>query len=280
MIFSKQKFICGILSAGLAGTVLLGLSGCGTDMLTWAKDAKAQGMQQYNDGRYAEAAGAFRNAIRQDPKDPETEYWLALSYEQTGSYPEAIDAFKTCLSLLPTDTSSVRYSAVMHDTSFDRLAHIVAKYDRTGSETDLIVKTASEQKSSEDYRLLGRILRYRGDADTALDNYRQAVATEPTNFVAQRELGLYLGILGQNQEAGQVLRDAYRLNQDDKDINAALRRIGTEPGPALLVQSAPVVRQPAASPTPAGPTDPGLSSLTMPAGSTVGPSMDNQAPRD
>jgi len=59
------------------------------------------------------------------------------------------------------------------------------------------------------------------------------VQLNPDNYVAQKELGLYLEVLGQNQEAGQVLRDAYRLNQQDQDIDTALRRIGMVPaGPA------------------------------------------------
>src|ERR1700693_3295208 len=91
----------GFLATGIVGALLISLAGCGADVLTWSNDAKRQGIQQYNDGRYAEAAGAFRNAIRQNPTDPESEYWLALSYEQTQSYHEAIDAYKTSLHLMP-----------------------------------------------------------------------------------------------------------------------------------------------------------------------------------
>jgi len=35
--------------------MVMSLVGCG-DMLTWAAEAKRQGIEQYNDGRYAEAA--------------------------------------------------------------------------------------------------------------------------------------------------------------------------------------------------------------------------------
>jgi tetratricopeptide (TPR) repeat protein len=271
-LFSRQ-IVRSALSAGAAGLLLLTLSGCGADLLTWAKDAKRQGAQQYNDGRYAEAAGSFRNAIRQDPTDFETEYWLALSCEQTGSFPQAIDAYKTCLKLMPAP-GTVRWSQAIHEDAFDRLAQVVAKYDRTGSEADLIAQEASRDLSTEDYRLLGRVLRYRGDADSALDNYRRAVQINPNNFAAQRELGLYLERLSQNQEAGTVLRDAYRLNSSDDQINQALQRIGITPGPDLLAVAAPA--RPVLVPRPI----PADQDMMAPASNSMGPARQIPVPRD
>jgi tetratricopeptide (TPR) repeat protein len=269
---SVNRIISGVVAMGIAGAMLISLAGCGSDVLTWSKDAKANGMQQYNDGRYAEAAGAFRNAIRQNPTDPESEYWLALSYEQLQSYHEAIDAYKTCLRLMPPP-GTVYYSVAMHDSAFDRLAHIVARYDATGNETDLIVQAATQSHSSDDYRMVGRVFRYRGDADSSLDNYRRAVQIDPSNFIAQRELGVYLEQLSQNQEAAQVLRDAYRLNQNDNEVNGALRRIGMEPGPGLLAQQQPTHALLPDSERP----DP---SLSTPAANTDPPSPSVPAPRE
>jgi tetratricopeptide (TPR) repeat protein len=271
-----NRIFSGILAIGIAGLAFVFLTGCGMDtqnVLTWSQDAKREGVQQYNDGRYAEAAGAFRNAIRQNPLDPESEYWLGLCYERTQSWHEAIDAYKTSLQLMPPP-GTVHYSVGMHDSAFDRLAHIIASNDSTGSETDLIAQTAAQSHLSEDFRLLGRVFRFRGDADNGLENYRRAVQIDPENFAAQRELGLYLEQLTQNQEAGQVLRDAYRLNQRDEQVNNALLRIGMEPGPGLLAR-----QQPAAHPTmpPLPSVDPGL---PTPAANSAGPSPDVAPPRD
>jgi Flp pilus assembly protein TadD len=274
---SINRILGGALAMGIAGALFVSLAGCGSDVLTWSKDAKQQGIQQYNDGRYAEAAGAFSNAIRQSPLDPESEYWLALSYEQMQSYHESIDAYKTSLRLMPAP-GTVYYNAAMHDSAFDRLARIVARNDPTGRETDLIVQTATQSQSSDDYRLLAWVFRYRGDADSGLNNFRHSVQIDPSNFVAQRELGIYLEQLNQNQEAGQVLRDAYRLNQNDSQVNNALRRIGMEPGPSLLAQQP---QQQATHPL-LLPPDPGGSdpALPTPAASTDGPSPELPAPRN
>jgi tetratricopeptide (TPR) repeat protein len=280
MKLSHIRSVCKFLFIGVAATAFSGLVGCssiqGMDLLTWAKDAKNEGIRKYNDGKYDAAAGCFRNAIRQDPTDPETEYWLALCYEQTHSYHEAIDAYKTSLQLMPAP-GTAHYNRPMHDSAFDRLAHVVAANDPTGSEVDLIASAAAKGDASEQYRLLGRIFRYHGDADTSLDNYRKAVKLQPENFNAQRELGLYLEQLTQNEEAGQVLRDAYRINQHDDQVNAGLRRIGIEPGDSLLEQAAPIssMKPPVMPALPA--VDPGL---PTPAANTYTPSPESPAPRD
>jgi len=262
---------CIVLAGG--ASLLLSLSGCGSDLLTYAQDSKRAGIGQYNDGRYAEAAGSFRNAVRQDPMDPESEYWLGLCYEQTRSYHEAINAYKTGLHLMP-DQNSVRFNPDLYAKLFDRLAHVIAQYDPANTETDLLVKTASDQKSDEQYWLLGRVFRYRGDADSAMDEYHRSIHLNPENFAVQKELGLYLEQLGQMQEASLVLRDAYRLNPGDKDVDAALRRAGMEPGPGLLVQN----RAPKTLP-PSGLADP---SLSTPAAHTITPAQDptNPSPHD
>ena len=92
-----NRIVIGIAAIGS----LCMLAACGTDMLTYAQDAKCAGIGQYNDGNYSDAVGSFRSAVRQDPTDAEAEYWLGLSYEQTQNYHEAINAYKTSLAVMP-----------------------------------------------------------------------------------------------------------------------------------------------------------------------------------
>jgi tetratricopeptide (TPR) repeat protein len=274
MKFQTIRIVRGIAAASAAGMLFLSLTACNSDMLTYAQDAKRAGMQQYNDGKYADATGSFKNAARQDPRDAETEYWLALSFEQTGDYHQAINSYKTCLGLMPHPNTAT-YNPALHDNAFERLARVVAATDTSGTETDLIVKTASDNKSAVDYQLLGRIFRYRSDADTAMEDYRQGTHLDPNNFAIAKELGIYLESLGQNQEASSVLRDAYRLNQNDKDLNGALERIGMSPGIDLLAQSR---AQQGSHPAPQNNLLPDPT-LAIPAANRDGPS-DGTLPKD
>ncbi len=217
------------------GVMALLIAGCG-DMLTYAQDSEATGIKNYNDGHYTEAAGAFRNSIRQDPSNPETYYWLGLSYEATQQNHQAIDSYKTGIRLMP-HPGGVRYSADLKEKMSDRLARVIAVSDTTHTETDLLIKSTEQTPTAEQYRLLGRIFRYRGDADTAITEYQHAVRLDPEDFLSQKELGLYLEDMNMNQQAGDVLRDAYRLNQFDQQVNDGLRKIGLIPGPSLLAQT-------------------------------------------
>ena len=231
----SRKMVRRFLAIVVAGASLAFLPACGTEMLTYSNDAKKDGIHKFNDGDFASAAGSFRNAIRQNPADPESEYWLGRSYENSQSYHEAINAYETCLRLMPAP-SSTNYMPQMADDTFDRLAHIVAKVDASNTETNVLTARANEESSPAIHQLLGRIARYRGDADTALLEYRAAIQLDTQNFAVKKEMGIYLVQLGQNSEAANTLRDAYRLNSDDKDVQMALRNIGMEPGPGLLPQ--------------------------------------------
>jgi tetratricopeptide (TPR) repeat protein len=257
--------------AASASVLAISIVGCG-DMITYSHEAKAQGISQYDDGHYAEAAGSFRNAIRQDPTDPSSAYWLGMSYEQTNSWHEAIDAYKTCLRLIQNPKSTPA-DTDLYNNAFDHLASVVSKTDISDTEIDATTKIALADKASEQYRLLGRIMRYRGDADTALDDYRRAVRLSPDNYAATKELGIYLEKLSQNQEAADVLRTAYRENQSDKEVNDALRQIGMVPGPGLLAQDQ------LAKPLITGDIGADLG-ITAPAAHTAPPTIDGPAPRD
>ena len=88
--------------------------------------------------------------------------------------------------------------------------------------------TQSEQKFIQ-----AKVYRYLDDPDSALAHYKQAALLESGNFYILREYGLYLEKLKQDAMATPVLRRAYAINSRDKDVNAALERLGTVTGPSL-----------------------------------------------
>ena len=61
----------------------------------------------------------------------------------------------------------------------------------------------------------------------------QAALHDPSDFYIAKDYGLYLEELGQTETADVQLRRAYQMNSKDPEIVAALRRIGTVPGPGL-----------------------------------------------
>jgi len=58
-------------------------------------------MEQYNAGRFAEAAETLREAAVQKPEDPELHYRLGDAYSALNDYPRAREAYTRALSLKP-----------------------------------------------------------------------------------------------------------------------------------------------------------------------------------
>lgn len=228
----RSRLKC-FLTTACAGLALgAALAGCG-DMLTHAQDANREGLRLYNQGDYVNAAGAFQEAARQDPRDYRTQYYLGQCYEQMKTYPSAIAAYKQCLALQPYTLAGKSDTAV-HETAFDRLAHVVATSDPGNVELDALEKGAKDSAKPDDYRLIGRVYAYRGDADSALDSYNRAYRVAPHDFAINKEYGLYLEKVGQTQKAAIHLKEAYKANQQDQQVADGLRQIGIPPGPALL----------------------------------------------
>jgi tetratricopeptide (TPR) repeat protein len=253
---------------------LMGLSGC-ADMMTYSRDAQVEGETLYKKGDYANAAGAFRNSIRQNPRNYQGYYQLGNCYYNLGQNQLAIASYKTARQTIDV-TIEGRYDTQTREKILNGLAAAIARSDQRDAETDSIQHEAEANQSAESWYLLARVYEIRGDADSAMDAYNRAALLDPKNFIIARNYGLYAERIGQPQRADAPLRRAYELNPKDQDVAAALRRIGVVPGPGLLTESdlaRPLIPR---GPIPSA-NIPGMT--TPPAGASVNDAT-VQAPRD
>jgi Tfp pilus assembly protein PilF len=72
--FSYRSFAIAALSGAL-------LVGCQQEIISHNPQSRAQGISDFEQGNYADAAGSFRNALRSDPRDYRSAYYLAQCYE-------------------------------------------------------------------------------------------------------------------------------------------------------------------------------------------------------
>lgn len=233
-----------LLGASLAS--LIGLVGC-ADMVTYSANSRDHGMNQYKQQSYTDAAGSFRNATRQNPRDYKSYYMLGCCYEQNGQHQQAIHAYRTALDVQHI-TLEGKYDDEQRVKTINGLAAAIAKSDTRDIETNAAVAKARTSQDADDYMLLGQIYAYRGDADSAVEAYDHAALLAPQSFYISKSYGLYLERLGQTGRAEAALRRAYALNVSDEEVNLALRRLGVIPGPSIKSQDALV--QP---PLPRGP---------------------------
>jgi len=222
----------------LPGIAVLGfslaLTGC-SDVLTYADKNRDAGMQAYGEQDYTRAAGAFRSALRQDPRDYMSHYYLGLSSMQLQNYQQAVVAFRSCLetqnvTLAGKEDNATRIKAM------DGLAQAIVKSDDGDQEVNRLEQAARGAKGPEAARqffILGKVYRYRLLPDMALDYYNRAALDDPKNFDYAKEYALYCEQLQQKDRAKEALRHAYILNSQDKEVADALRRMGIVPGLSL-----------------------------------------------
>ena len=227
--FLNRKLGVVLLSAGLMG-------GC-ADFVTFSKQSHEQGMEYYQEKDYANAAGAFRNAVRQVPNDYQDHYYLATCLAAQGLWEQAIHSYYDAWEIMRIDDMGRRDTKLKYQV-LDGLAAAIASSDTRDSDTNSVEAKARDRQSSDDYLLLAKIDVDRRDADSAIDAYDRAVMLDPQNFYISKEYGLYLERLGQTEKAAVPLRHAYTLNANDQQVNDALRRIGVVPGPAIKDEDA------------------------------------------
>jgi Tfp pilus assembly protein PilF len=217
--------------------VTTALVGCQGEIISRNPKSHAAGMKDFNDGNYADAAGSFRDAIRSDPRDYTSQFYLAQCYENLKQYQQAIQAYKASLDAQPL-TLAGQADQPQRLRTMEALASCISKSDNRDAEINALESSAKSNNSARDWMLVGMIYRNRGDADSAVDAFNRAYLINPKDFVVTKQYGLYLEQVGQKQKAAWTLKKAYALNQHDEQVNDALRRLNVVPGPALKDEAA------------------------------------------
>ena len=216
------------MRAALA-SLLLGFSliSCGcTEVLTYANKSREEGVRLYNEHYYADAAGAFRNAIRQDPTDYRSQYYVGLCYDELKQHHQSFSSFRTSLDVM-TQLGPNFVDPNFRQVVLDAYGASVARHDDNESEISALTKRAAGSTSGEEWFILAKAFRLRGDADRAIDAYTRAARVSGDNFHIRKEFGLYLlDPLAQNKEAEYWLRMANKLDSRDAEVNAGLAKLG------------------------------------------------------
>ena len=222
-----------IVGAGVAlGLVVALVGGCG-EMITYSKDSRKAGQASLQAGQLNDAAGAFRDAIRQNPRDFRSYRYLAQTYHKLGQDGEAVLNYKLSLQTQALSDAGKDDKAFRQET-IEQLASLLAQSDPQDIEINRLQSEAATDTDGEKYYILARTFAHRGDPDTALSMYAQAMQQNPASAPIARDYGLYLEQLGQRDAAVPVLEQAYRLDPANTQIDAALRRVGIIPGPSLM----------------------------------------------
>lgn len=228
MILTLSRRVAGRAACAAGLVIVLLAGGCG-DVITFSNKAREEGLRLYSEGMYGDAAGAFRNAIRQEPRDYRSHFYLGVCYDEMKQYQQAFQQYHAAREIMmqtPEGRADTDFRAVVYEV----LASAIARNDDRDVELTRAVKRARESQKAEDWLLVAKVYRLKGDADLAIDAYRRACHWDSGNFEIRKEFGLYLlDPLNQAREAEYYLRQAYRMDPNDADVREALARLGVNP---------------------------------------------------
>ena len=217
-----------VLRTVLLGSCAFALVGC-AEVTASSKHSREQGQKLYAEGEYTDAAGAFRKGVREDPTDYRSWYWLGQSYDKTQSYHQAIQAYRTALDVRKR-TLPGKEDEAMRVKIIDALGRSIA----AANDTAFAAEARGTQPTAEEKYVEAKAFEYMGDADSALDAYKQAVRLDNKDAALAKDYALYLEkVPAMREQTVKQLKRAYQLDPKDAQVNAALRRNGVVPGPSL-----------------------------------------------
>lgn len=184
-----------------------------------AKNAPDSGDFAYNlgrilaeDGETAAAEIQYRRAISLSPEDPRPRNNLGLLLEARGAYSEAAELYQEALRLDP-------------GFSLAR-ANLAALLARAGhlEEAEKLCRDALEKTPDEPVTLnaLGFVLVRKQDVESAIEQYGKSIQSDPSYYLAHRNLGIAYRMHGERELGLASLRKAAELAPRDCETLLAL----------------------------------------------------------
>jgi tetratricopeptide (TPR) repeat protein len=166
-----------------------------------------QALALHQAGRLKEAEARYRQALAEQPGDPNTLHLLGLVAHQSGRHEDAVELIGRAIAIRPRPAFWYNLAQV----------HL-ARSDAAAAEEALRQTIAIAPDHAEALFHMGGLLRARHDVNGAIESYRRAIAARPDFVDAQVNLGLLLNEAGDATEAVSHLETADRLRPNDSRI--------------------------------------------------------------
>jgi tetratricopeptide (TPR) repeat protein len=176
-------------------------------------------------GRKDDAIAAFRKAVDLDHNLLRAYYNLGAVLFEAGRYEEALGAYR--MALAPIDQAFAKHQPVeaIHARAYANLGAIYLKQQKYPEAIDAYQKSASLEDSTAARYNLGFLFFTTGKSDRAQDEYRKALAGDPTLPLAYLHLGTIAFRAAKYDEAIKSLTDGMP-HYDADSKHAALRLLG------------------------------------------------------
>jgi hypothetical protein len=185
------------------------------------------GKSYYRRGDYTAARHEFERALMDSPENPNYAYNVAAAMQQQGDAMAAEKMYQHALVIDPG-----------HEPSYEGLAHLLYKNDRTGEAEQLLTAWSESQPYDENAGLaLGRMQDNLGNPSAADMAYDRALAANPTSSRLNHELGSRRA--GRRRDAALAYQRGPMQNPYTADFQADAQMYGQSPA-LLMAQQMPL----------------------------------------
>lgn len=169
-----------------------------------ADDPLKEGIAQFEKGDFQAAIKSFKDAVKDDKKNPQAYFWLGLSYLKSDSLGLAESALVQARELDPKNCKVHDYLGDIYSAQKIPAA-AVEQYrkaiEHCGKSVDLFMKIADVSRKARQYK-------------EAAEAYISVLLIDSTNITAMRELGNIYFRAKQYSNALPIYRDLVKLQPD------------------------------------------------------------------
>lgn len=195
--------------------------------------------------RHAEAIAAYREALAQNPNDPDANFNLAISSLALGRRDEAVTALERSLTLQPTMVKSLKLlaSLALEGGQLENASHYLRPlFDSNPGLPEV------RQLLAQWHLQVGDAEKQKGDAAAAEREFRAGIEIDPTHPEVQAELGILLLTQGRYAEAVLPLEAYHRLQSENPQtalyLGQAYARVGrTDEARRVLIAGEALARR-------------------------------------
>lgn len=212
-----------------------------------ANTALSQGMDLYQDGKYSEAADAFRRSVALSPTSPNAQTsadYMASSYIKIGRIDKAAEAYKISMQLDPTSDAPVVKLANLYfaegrhqdaQIQYEKAVRInpsavnyfslgqahLARENYAEAESAFSRVQRMEPDATNGYYGLGQVYNKMERYDDAVLQFKAAIEKDEDFFTAYAELGYNYADMGDMDAAQEMVTF---LEENDADLADTLSR--------------------------------------------------------
>jgi Flp pilus assembly protein TadD len=169
---------------------------------------------------FVAARAAYENAIRMDPKNPETYFHIGIAESAQGNHDAAVD-WMTEAHNLALDQPDICFALV------EELIHI-RNYEQ--ARTVLMVATAAHPNDPSFREALADLFAAQDQRQDAVKTYQESLQLNPGSISGRLGLARVDEEMGQPENAKSVLVEVLKLNPKNAEAEAQLGRLAFEAG--------------------------------------------------